>query len=78
VKLPPQVEVAVEKSQAAFAEVTQAQAKVQQAKAEGAANRERQKGYTNCPACAEIDKLKAIPPGVTTYAPGREVSVGAR
>jgi hypothetical protein len=28
-----------------------------------------------CPACAEIDKIKALPPGVTTYAPGASAAV---
>ncbi len=34
------------------------------------ANEQRQRGYVSCPACAAIDRLKAIPPNVTTYAPG--------
>ena len=30
----------------------------------------RQEGYNACPACAQIDIIKAFPPGLTTYAPG--------
>jgi regulator of protease activity HflC (stomatin/prohibitin superfamily) len=68
--LPQNVQQAVNEAQAAFAGVTQAQAKVAQAKAEASANEQRQKGYQQCPACAAIDELKAIPPNVTTFAPG--------
>jgi len=49
--------------------VAPAQAKVASATAEAAANSQRQKGYGNCPACTQIDLLKAIPPSVTTFAP---------
>lgn len=75
VDLPPQVDRAVKESQASFAEVTKAEARVEQAKAEGRANRERQRGYERCPACARIDQLKAIPPSITTYAPGGDYAV---
>lgn len=68
--LPPNVQDAVNQAQAAFAGITQAQAKVAQAKAEAAANEQRQRGYQQCPACAAIDELKAIPSNVTTFAPG--------
>jgi len=75
ITLPPNVQTAVNNAQAAFANITEAQAKVQQAKAEAEANRQRQSGYADCPACAQIDELKAIPPNVTTYAPGAGVAV---
>ena len=39
------------------------------------ANRIRQRGYRDCPACARIDELKAIPPSVRTYAPGAGFAV---
>jgi regulator of protease activity HflC (stomatin/prohibitin superfamily) len=68
--LPDNVQSAVNDAQAAFAGITQAQAKVAQAKAEAAANEQRQHGYQQCPACAAIDELKAIPSNVTTFAPG--------
>jgi regulator of protease activity HflC (stomatin/prohibitin superfamily) len=70
ITLPQNVQHAVDEAQAAFAQVTQAQAKVAQAKAEADANRARQNGYNKCPTCAEIEKLKALPQGITVYAPG--------
>jgi len=70
ISLPNEIQAAVNSAQAAFAKVTQAQAEVQQAKAQAQANEQRQRGYQGCPACAQIDELKAIPPSVTTFAPG--------
>ena len=75
ITLPVEVQDAVDKAQAAFAQVTQAQARVQSARADAQANRERQRGYRDCPACAQIDTLKAIPGNVTTFAPGAGFSV---
>jgi regulator of protease activity HflC (stomatin/prohibitin superfamily) len=75
ITLPQAVQDAVNKAQAAYAAVSEAQAKVAQAQAEAAANRKRQDGYNACPACAQIDIIKALPPGVTTYAPGAGTSV---
>lgn len=75
ITLPTAVQSAIDKAQAAFATVTEAQAKVQQAKAEADANAQRQRGYQACPACAQIDTLKAIPPNVTTFAPGAGFAV---
>jgi hypothetical protein len=60
----------VDQAQAAFAKVTEAQAKVAHARAEADANKARQDGYNKCPTCAEIEKLKALPQGITVYAPG--------
>ncbi|QYC43217.1 hypothetical protein Nocox_28140 [Nonomuraea coxensis DSM 45129] len=34
-----------------------------------------QYGYDKCPACAEIEKLRSLPQGVTVYAPGSPRSV---
>jgi hypothetical protein len=76
VTLPGPVQEAVTKAQAAFAAVSEAQARVAQAQAEAEANKKRQEGYNACPACAQIDMIKALPPGVTTYAPGSGVAVG--
>jgi hypothetical protein len=76
VTLPGPVQESVTKAQAAFAAVSEAQAKVAQAQAEAEANKKRQEGYNTCPACAQIDMIKALPPGVTTYAPGSGVAVG--
>jgi hypothetical protein len=75
VTLPQQVQDAVNKAQAAYAAVSEAQARVSQAQADADANKKRQEGYNACPACAEIDKIKALPPGVTTYAPGASAAV---
>ncbi|MDF3300365.1 SPFH domain-containing protein [Streptomyces tropicalis] len=75
ISLPDNVQQAVDKAQAAFAAVSEAQAKVAQARAEAAANEARQQGYSKCPACATIDEMKAIPPNVSTFAPGQGFAV---
>ena len=75
ITLPAKVQAAVDDAQAAFAQVTQAQARVQSARADARANRIRQRGYHDCPACARIDELKAIPPNVQTFAPGAGFAV---
>lgn len=75
VTLPSTVQQAVDRSLAANAAVSEAQAKVAQAKAEAEANRARQDGYDTCPACAEIEKLRSLPQGITVYAPGNPQSV---
>jgi len=78
VTLPQQVQDSVNRAQAAYAAVSEAQAKVVQAQADADANKKRQEGYNACPACADIDKIKALPPGVTTYAPGSPTVVPLR
>jgi uncharacterized membrane protein YqiK len=78
ITLPQAVQDAVNKAQAAYAAVSEAQAKVISAQAEADANKKRQEGYNACPACAQIDMIKALPPGVTTYAPGAGVAVPVR
>jgi regulator of protease activity HflC (stomatin/prohibitin superfamily) len=75
VTLPAEVQKAVDGSLAASAAVSEAQARVAQARAEADANKARQDGYDKCPACAEIDKLKSLPQGITVYAPGNPQSV---
>lgn len=75
VTLPANVQEAVNKAQAAYAAVSEAQARVAQAEADAQANKKRQEGYNACPACAQIDIIKALPPGVTTYAPGATTAV---
>jgi regulator of protease activity HflC (stomatin/prohibitin superfamily) len=70
VTLPKNVQDAVNKAQAAYAAVSEAQARVAQAQADADANKKRQEGYNACPSCAQIDIIKALPPGLTTYAPG--------
>ncbi|MFD0630858.1 SPFH domain-containing protein [Catenulispora yoronensis] len=75
ITLPANVQDAVNKAQAAYAQVSEAQARVAQAQADADANAARQKGYEACPACAQIDIMKAIPPNVTTFAPGAGFAV---
>lgn len=75
VTLPGEVQQAVDRSLSASAAVSEAQARVAQAKAEAEANRARQDGYDKCPACAEIEKLKSLPQGITVYAPGNPQAV---
>src|SRR3954454_18464334 len=75
ITLPDKVQSAVEDAQAAFAQVTEAQARVASARADAQANRIRQRGYRDCPACARTDELKAIPPSVKTFAPGAGFAV---
>lgn len=75
VTLPQPVQNAVDQAQAAFAAVSESQARVQQALADAQANRNRQDGYNACPACAQIDIIKALPQGVTVYAPGSNAAV---
>lgn len=70
ITLPGKVQAAIDDAQAEFAAVSKSQARVAQAQNEARANEQRQKGYQQCPACATIDTLKAIPPTVTTFAPG--------
>jgi hypothetical protein len=78
VTLPGSVQDAVNKAQTAFAAVSEAQAKVLQAQADADANKKRQEGYNACPVCAQIDLIKALPPGITTYAPGTGTTVPVR
>lgn len=78
IALPAKVQAAIDEAQAEFAGVSKAQAKVAQAKADALANEQRQKGYQQCPACAQIDTLKAIPGNVTTFAPGAGFSVTSK
>lgn len=75
ITLPGKLQEAINQAQAAFAGVTEAQARVQQAKADAEANKQRQLGYSACPVCAQIDTMKAIPPNVTTFAPGAGFAV---
>ena len=75
VTLPTSVQDAVDRAQAAFASVSEAQAKVAQAQAEAAANKARQQGYNACPTCSRIEELKALPQGITVYAPGNSSGI---
>ena len=73
--LPDVLEKAVQDAQASFAAISSAQATVAKAQAEAEANRQRQAGYNACPVCGQIDTLKAIPPTITTFAPGSGFSI---
>lgn len=75
ITLPQTVQDAVNKAQAAYAAVSEAQAKVAQAQAEADANKKRQEGYNACLTCSQIDIVKALPPGLTTYAPGANTAI---
>ncbi len=75
VDLPTNVQDAINKAQAAFAGVTESQAALQRAQIDAKANAARQSGYNSCPTCAQIDILKSLPSGLTTYAPGTGFSV---
>jgi hypothetical protein len=76
VDLPPKVQVAIDQAQAAFADVSQAQAQVQRADLEAQANEKRQQGYLKCPTCARIDALKALPPNLQAL--GGNVALGIK
>lgn len=78
VTLPKAVQDAVSKAQSAYAAVSEAQARVVQAQADADANKKRQEGYNACATCAQIDMIKALPPGLTTYAPGSGASVAVK
>ena len=75
VSLPGEIQSQIDGAQAQFAAIGTAEAKVKQAKLEAEANEAREKGYKGCPACAQIDELKAIPHSVTTFAPGAGFAV---
>jgi hypothetical protein len=75
VDLPGNVQDAINQAQAAFAGVTESQAALQRAQVDAQANAARQSGYDSCPTCAQIDILKSLPSGLTTYAPGTGFSV---
>jgi hypothetical protein len=75
IELPQNVQDAINQAQAAFAGVTESQAALQRAQIDAQANAARQSGYDSCPTCAQIDVLKALPEGLTTYAPGTGFTV---
>ncbi len=66
----PGVQQAIDRAQSAFANVSEAQARVESAKQDRRANEEKQKGYNACSSCARQDELKALPDSLQTYAPG--------
>ncbi len=74
VDLPPNVQDAINKAQAAFAGVTESQAALKRAQIDAQTNKQRQ-ADTVCPACAVIDELHALPPSITTFAPGQGFAI---
>lgn len=74
VNLPENVQNAINVAQQSVADangrVATAQAGQAEAQALAEQNAARQNGYIACPACAEIDILKALPQDITVYAPG--------
>ncbi len=78
IELPENVQDAINQAQAAFAGVTESQAALQRAQIDAQANAARQSGYDACRTCAEIDVLKALPDGLTTYAPGTGFTVSGQ
>ncbi|WP_066375254.1 SPFH domain-containing protein [Herbidospora mongoliensis] len=88
ITLPTEVQQSITNAQGAQADIRQAEARAEQAKIDGRAlvtgaeaqadaNRARQEGYEACPACVEIDKIGALPDGITVYAPGNPDAVDA-
>ena len=75
VELPENVQAAINQAQAAFAGVTESQAALQRAQIDAEANAARQAGYNACSTCAQMDILKSLPDGLTTYAPGTGFTV---
>jgi hypothetical protein len=78
VTLPVNVQNAINTAQAAFAQVSTAQAQLNSAHLTAQANEVTEKGYEVCPVCGQIALEKALPPGITTYAPGAGVAIGAK
>jgi hypothetical protein len=73
--LPQRVQGAIDEAQSAFAQVSQAQARVRSARLESQANAERQAGYRKCPTCARIDAIKALPRNLTALGSGFSIGV---
>jgi hypothetical protein len=70
VKLPERVQQAVNEAQARFAEVNQTRAELEKARIQKRANDTLGRSYRNCPACAQIDAVRAIPKNVTAISIG--------
>lgn len=70
VSLPADLQTRVTAAQGAFAQVSEAQARVQSAQADAAATQAKAQAYNDCPGCLQIDELDHLPKGITVYAPG--------
>lgn len=78
VDLPANVQESINNAQAMFAGISASQAALQRAQVDAETNRVRQLGYTVCPACAAIDQIKALPQGITTWAPGNGFAIAGK
>jgi hypothetical protein len=78
VVLPDPVIKAIDDAVAARAAISTSQAQLQQAQVDAQTNATRQQGYNQCPTCAQIDVINALPDGLTTFAPGGEFAVTGR
>lgn len=70
VRLPQRVQDAVDESQAQFAAVNRSRADLQRARIAKQVNDTLGQSYRSCPACAQIDALKAIPDNVNAISLG--------
>lgn len=75
VRLPDTVQKAVDDAQAQFAEVNKTRADLQRARIRKQVNATLGQSYDRCPACAQIDALKAIPANVTAISLGGSGSI---
>lgn len=75
VRLPQQVQTAVDEAQAQFAEVNKSKADLQKARIRKQVNDTLGRSYDNCPACAQIDALKSIPANVNAISLGGSGSI---
>jgi len=78
VDLPAPVQAEVDQAQAAYAAVSEAEAQKAQATITAEANEIKEQGYADCPACAQIAVMQAIPPSITTFAPGAGFSITSK
>jgi hypothetical protein len=76
VKLPDNVQSSIERAIAKRADSSASQADLQKARIDAQTNEARQQGYNACPTCAQIDIMRELPRGLTTYAPGGAFAVG--
>jgi hypothetical protein len=76
VDLPPELQAAITGVQQSYAGVSKANADAAAAQAQIATNKAKQDSYTACPACAQQDINRSIPPNVTVWAPGSATAVG--
>ncbi|MDP9378104.1 MAG: SPFH domain-containing protein [Actinomycetota bacterium] len=70
VRLPGRVQEAVDEAQAQFAAVNKSRADLERARIAKEVNDTLGRSYRNCPACAQIDALKAIPGNVNAISLG--------